>query len=353
MAYTTIDDPSVYFQTLTYSGTASTNAVTGVGFQPDWVWIKQQTGSTPHKIFDSVRGTSKSLKSNSTDAEATNEENGYLSAFGSDGFTVTEGSTSSDDVNASSGSKYVAWNWKAGTSFSNDASSTGVGSIDSAGSVNTDAGFSIIAWNGNDGTIAHGLGVKPAMIIIKSRQTGNNWVVFHKGLGTMSASSDSILVLNSTAAKDDPGAGFSEPTTSVFTIKGGAAANDNNIGYVFAEKQGYSKFGSYTGNGNADGTFVYTGFKPAFVMVKPASRTGRWRIKDNKRDIDNVMDKRLSAESSDGEGTGATEYIDFLSNGFKARSSEGQWNGSGETNIYMAFAENPFVSSSGVPTTAR
>jgi len=348
MAYTTIDDPSAYFQTTLYTGDgANSHAITNTGnsdLQPDWLWIKKRDATVNHLLHDSVRGVTNLLVSNAQGGDDSNSN--IVLGFGSDGFTVGSNSASNGQNNT-----YVAWQWKAGTSFTNDASSTGVGSIDSAGSVSTDAGFSIIAWNGNDGTIAHGLGVKPAMIIIKSRQTSNNWVVFHKGLGTMSASSDSILILNGNAAKDDPGAGFSEPTTSVFTIKGGAASNDNNIGYVFAEKQGYSKFGSYTGNGNADGTFVYTGFKPAFTIIKKTDTANDWMVGDNKINPFNVTNNMLRANLSNAQQSG--NYVDYLSNGFKPRLSGNAFNGSGGTYIYMAFAENPFVTSTGVPATAR
>ena len=351
MAYTTIDDPSAYFQTTLYTGDgANSHAITNTGnsdLQPDWLWIKKRDATVNHLLHDSVRGVTNLLVSNAQGGDDSNSN--IVLGFGSDGFTVGSNSASNGQNNT-----YVAWQWKAGTSFTNDASSTGVGSIDSAGSVSTDAGFSIIAWNGNDGTIAHGLGVKPAMIIIKSRQTSNNWVVFHKGLGTMSAASDSILILNGDAAKDDPGVGVSEPTTSVFTITGGAASNDNNIGYVFAEKQGYSKFGSYTGNGNTEGPFVYTGFKPAWVMVKKTSDTGHWMILDNKRSASggfNVLGERFKANATDAGSTAV--YQDHISNGFKIRNTFSSWNSDGGTYIYMAFAEAPFVTSGGVPTTAR
>ena len=346
MAYTDIDKPSDYFETILYSGNGSTQSITSLDFQPDWCWLKARAGAnvSNHRSVDSVRGATKELFQDATAAEETNT-NG-LTAFNSNGFSLgSSGGTNNSNTT------YASWNWKAGTSFTNDASSTGVGSIDSAGSVSTDAGFSIIAWNGNDGTIAHGLGVKPAMIIIKSRQTSNNWVVFHKGLGTMSASSDSILILNGNAAKDDPGAGFSEPTTSVFTIKGGAASNDNNIGYVFAEKQGYSKFGSYTGNGNADGPYIHLGFKPAFVIFKDTA-TRSWYLMDNKRDPENVVNIRLFPDAGDGDSTGLN-VLDFLSNGIKIKTNDVSVNASGNTYTFISFAENPFVTSTGVPATAR
>ena len=347
MAYTDIDDPTAFFQTVTYTGNGATGrSITlpsDTDMQPDWVWLKSRGEAEHHQLTDSVRGVNKQLYSHLTYAEAT--ETDRITAFNSDGFTIQD-----DIIVNKNNIAFVAWCWKAGGS----ASSNSDGTITSSVSASTTAGFSIVSWNGNDGTIGHGLGVKPAMIIIKSRQTSNNWVVFHKGLGTMSASSDSILILNGDAAKDDPGAGFSEPTTSVFTIKGGAASNDNNIGYVFAEKQGYSKFGSYTGNNNANGQFIYTGFKPAYVMTKMTDGAKNWMIYDNKRFPSNPINAylTLSANTNAAEAYSTVYPIDFLSNGFKFNTDTSEVNGT-ENHIYMAFAESPFVTSGGVPTTAR
>jgi len=347
MAYTTIDDPSAFFQAIIYEG-GTANAKTFSGnsdLAPNWWWGKKREVAQNHYFVDSVRGITNSLQGNVTGAEYTDTEADDIASFDSNGFTFND---TGDQFNGtSSDASYVAWCWKAGTSFSNDASSTSVGSIDSAGSVSTTAGFSIIAWNGNDGTVAHGLGVKPAMIIIKSRQTVNNWVVFHKGLGTMSAASNSILILNGNNEVDDPGAGFSEPTTSVFTIKGGAASNDNNIGYVFAEKQGYSKFGSFVSNNTTDNIFVYCGFKPALVLAKSTTSTNDWVIFDNKRDPFNVTQHKLYPNINNAEATTEND-IDFLSNGFKLRNGYGA-----NTFVFMAIAEQPFVTSTGVPATAR
>ena len=350
-----IDKPSDYFNTKLYSGTGSELALTGVGFAPNWIWIKHRNEANPHKIFDTVRGVGKSLKSNSTDVEASNEENGYVSAFGSDGFTLVGGSTSSNDVNKSSGS-YVAWNWKAETSFTNDASGTGIGSIDSAGSFNNDSGFSIVSYTGTGsaGTIKHGLSTAPKMIIQKNRDETQPWWTYVESIGaggqlrlnaTNAAGSDGATLWNSTA-----------PTSSVFSVGDNTGTNgsaDKCIAYCFAEKQGYSKFGSYTGNGNADGTFVYTGFKPAFVLCKNTGNSGaQWLMVDNKRVGINPIENYVQANSSSAEATGTDNY-DFLSNGFKCRSTNSWNNQSGYNIIYMAFAENPFVTSTGVPATAR
>ena len=359
-----IDKPSDYFNTKLYTGTGSSHAITGVGFAPNWVWIKHRNEANPHKIFDTVRGVGKSLKSNSTDAEASNEENGYVSAFGSDGFTLVGGSTSSNDVNKSSGS-YVAWNWKAGTSFSNSAGANSA-TIASTGSVNTDAGFSTISYtgNGNDddtAKIAHGLGVALNMIIVKCRNAAGGWQTSSTSLGF-----NNVLQLNATDAQASGTYAFGRtgvaPTSTVFTVSatsGGNHTNTNNntyIAYCFAEKQGYSKFGSYTGNGNVDGTFVYTGFKPAYVMVKKTSGTENWYIFDNKRSDFNLSDDALKANTNSAEIANWGVGFDFLSNGFKARATDGAINASGGSYIYMAFAENPFVTSTAngsIPATAR
>jgi len=353
MAYSSIVKPSVYFNTKLYSGNG-TNAtgITGVGFQPDWVWIKERSSTSPHKLLDAVRGATKELESSSTDAEAT--ESTSLQSFNSDGFTVgTNGA-----VNENS-QTYASWNWKAnGTGSSNTD-----GSITSTVSANTTSGFSIVSWNGNSGTVGHGLGVKPAMIILKSRQSTTNWVVMHKGLGNMDTN---ILVLNTTTGADSGGSGMAEPTSSVFTMASGLSPNDNLIAYCFAEKTGYSKFGSYAGNSNTDGTFVYTGFKPAFVMIKRTSNTDNWYMKDNKRSgtaalqdfgqMNPNQTQHPSANNNSAENKASAFATDILSNGFKLRGTDSGLNQSGESYIYMCFAEEPLVSNSGtdgVPATAR
>ena len=357
MAYTTIDKPSDYFNTKLYTGTGSSHAITGVGFAPNWVWIKHRNEANPHKIFDTVRGVGKSLKSNSTDVEASNEENGYVSAFGSDGFTLVGGSTSSNDVNKSSGS-YVAWNWKAETSFSNSAGANGA-DIASSGSVNTTAGFSIVKWVGNatdDQQILHGLSSTVKMIICKRYIGGSadSWIVYHVGLPVTQ-----YLILNSTSAglSDNEVIWSDEhPTSSVFTVGNHGTTNDDGstmIGYCFADVQGFSKMGSYTGNGNADGTFNYLGFKPAWIMCKRAvGGTGNWGMNDTKRDPFNLTSHTCDANNAD-DADDVAIRMDILSNGFKLRTNSSNWNTSGDTYIYMAFAESPFVTSTGVPATAR
>mgnify|MGYP003116242438 CR=1 FL=1 len=349
MAYTTIDNPELYFQTKLYTGNGGTQSITLDGsenMQPDWVWLKRRDSADNHNTFDSVRGATHRLITNLNNAQDT--VTNMLTSFNSDGFSVG----SHEGVNGSS-MTYASWNWKAGTSFTNDASATGVGSIDSAGSVNTDAGFSIISFTdgGSNATIAHGLGVVPKVIIIKNRAASEGWYSYWQPLGN-----DKQLRLNSTAASADAGSMWNDttPTSSVFSLDTNTAglSSGNYISYCFAEKKGYSKFGSYTGNGNADGTFVYTGFKPAFVLIKVTSTTNDWEIHDNKRGSSNVINAILQPNLSDAESTSGRE-IDFLSNGFKLRNSGTQNNLSGGTFIYMAFAESPFVNSNGVPNNAR
>jgi len=350
MAYTDIDNPGEYFNTKLYTGNGSAgHAITGVGFQPDWIWIKDRGATNWHSVRDSVRGTSKQLFTNETNAE---ETAAYVTAFGSNGFTL---GTNNTDVNASNHT-YASWNWKAGTSFTNDASGTSIGSIDSAGSFNNDAGFSICSYTGNGtagATIKHGLNSVPSMMIIKDREGGEDSIVFHQSLGNTKFC---YLSTNAAAGTDDGAWNDTSPTTSVFTIGDYGNVNNNNhdyICYAFSEKQGYSKFGSYIGNGNADGTFVYTGFKPAMVICKKSNASGtNWGIIDNKRAKSfNQISAMLNPNSTGSEG--ANNNCDFVSNGFKWRTNDGNSNASGDSYIYMAFAEQPFVTSTGVPATAR
>ena len=346
MAYSSIIKPSTLMSAKLYTGNGNANhAITGVGFQPDWVWIKNRSTAN-HYLFDVVRGAQKNIHSNENYAEVT--EATTLTAFGSDGFTLSTDA----DLNGN-GASVVSWNWKAGTSFTNDASATGIGTIDSTGSVNTDAGFSIISYTGNattNATVAHGLGVAPSMMIVKKLNGAFNWGIYHK---TLTAHK---LITFTTGTPDDDASYWNdvEPTSSVFNLGSGALTNGSGstmIAYCFAEKQGYSKFGSYTGNGNADGTFIYTGFKPAFIMIKRTDVAKNWYINDNLRDGYNNDNPYLSPNLT-AAGTGGTE-IDLLSNGFKITASGTGHNASGGTYIYMAFAENPFVASNFNAATAR
>jgi len=347
MAYTSIDDPTILFNTVLYTGNGGTQSITGVGFQPDWIWIKNRSNAENHALIDSVRGVGKQLISNATGAEYNNANS--VTAFGSDGFSV--GNLS--DVNNSS-NNIVAWNWKAGTSFSNDASATSVGTIDSTGSINTDAGFSIISYTGTGsaGTVAHGLGVAPKWYFTKNRDTADNWLVYHEDIGNTKGA---FLNVTNTPGTSSAYWNNTSPTSTVFSVGTEVPMNksgDDIIAYCFAEKQGYSKFGKYTGNANTNGPFVYTGFRPAWIMVKATDASKSWYIWDSKRaGGSNLVDDILLADTADTEFDGSN--IDILSNGFKLRGSGSGENGSGTNYIYMAFAEQPFVNSNGVPCNAR
>jgi hypothetical protein len=353
MAYTTIDLPTEYFNTVLYAGNnGATQSVTGVGFQPDFVWIKNRTDARNHVLTDIVRGATKTLFSQDTLAEVTNPTDGYLSSFGSDGFSVSQGSIGNENVCATD--NYVSWNWLA----SNTTTSNTAGTLTSTVSANTTSGFSIVSYTGNGSagaTVGHGLGAVPKMMIHKDRTTGSyQWGIYTSTLGptknlnfTSGAENTSSTYYNDTA-----------PTSSVFSLGtnvGYNANTDSYIAYCFAEIKGYSKFGSYTGNGNNDGTFVYLGFKPAFVMVKNTVQNSRnWTIIDNKRNIFNPETQWLYPNAADAEFNASSYPVDFVSNGFKIRTGAASYfNTSAENYIYMAFAENPFVTSTSIPTTAR
>ena len=358
MAYTTIDDPSAYFQTKLYTGTQNSHAITLDGnsdLQPDWVWIKCRDDSHNHQVFDSVRGVHKRMRTDTTGAETTSDQS--LKSFDSDGFTL--GTEQNVNASASNDNSFVAWNWKAGTSFSNDASATSVGTIDSTGSVSDTAGFSIVSYTGTGsaGTVKHGLSTTPAVVLVKSRGGVYGWGMYHHK-NTSAPETDYLSINNSDATVDD--AVFwndTAPTSSVFSLGGTDAINKastTHIAYCFAEKKGYSKFDSYTGNGNADGAFVYTGFSPSFVLLKETSNANNWMIFDNKRSPFNLMDDFISPDISDVESTGnANNRMDMLSSGFKIRGTGSATNRSGSTFIYMAFASSPFTTSTGISTTAR
>ncbi len=345
MAYTTIDKPSDYFNTKLYTGTGSTHNITGVGFQPDWTWIKSRSNAYEHKVYDSVRGATKELKSDNTNAEST-DVNG-LTSFDSDGFTL--GTTLG--VNGSS-STFASWNWLAGGT----ASSNTDGDITSSVSANTTAGFSIstftVSGSGNIG-VGHGLGEKPKLVITKSTSNSTNWNVYHED--TSASPENDYLFLNATNAKasltDVWGDGMTT-TTFGLGVGIGVSVGRTYVAYCFAEKKGYSKFGSYAGNSSTDGAFIYTGFKPALVIFKSTAGTESWSMVDNKRDTDNVVKNQLFPNLTIAEET-TNNVMDFCSNGFKMRNSDSRYNLSGYTYIYMAFAENPFVTSTGIPTTAR
>jgi len=346
MAYTTIDKPTDYFNTVTYAGDGTADrSITGVGFQPDWVWIKNRSSASDHVLFDVIRGVRVAINSNDTSADDTISNS--LTAFNTDGFSVS-GNASTNTSSAN----YVGWNWLAGGT----ASSNSNGSITSTVSANSTSGFSIVSYTGtgSTATVGHGLNAVPKFFVIKDRDSTKAWVSYHASLGATKG-----IFLEQTSAGNTSSTYFNNtsPTSSVFTIANSSHVNtssDNYIAYCFAEKKGFSKFGSYTGNGNADGTFVYLGFSPTWVMVKRSDGgTENWQINDNKRKTFNVNSTSLFANTNGAE-TNDGMYIDMLSNGFKARETGGGTNGSGSTYIFMAFAESPFVTgASGIPTTAR
>jgi hypothetical protein len=330
-----IPDGRVAIAATLYTGTllsnAVSNAVNGVSFQPDWVWIKSRSAATDNKLTDSVRGVTKGLVSNSTAAETTDTQG--LTALSSGGFTV---GTNTDYNNLAA--TYVAWQWKAGgTAVSNTA-----GSITSSVSANTTAGFSVVTYTGTgaNATVGHGLGVAPSMIICKNRGSVTAWIVGFTYSG-FTWTTD-YFQLNDAGAKRTDGAGtvFSAvPTSTTFAI-GSNFSSSNFVAYCFVPVAGYSAFGSYTGNGSADGPFVYTAMRPRFLMVKRTDSTGTWEMYDTSRDTFNVMSADLAANLSDAEVSVAR--FDSVSNGFKLRNTGAAVNASGGTYIYMAFAENPF-----------
>jgi len=358
MAYTTIDDPSEYFHTQLYAGDGNddrsiTNDANAGNFSPDWLWLKNRSGTNSNALVDTTRGATKVLRSNATNAEET-EANG-IQAFETDGFQIGSGGL----VNTN-GNDYVAWQWKAngGTTSSNSN-----GSITSTVQANTTAGFSIVTYVSNNtegATFGHGLSSTPDLVIVKGRDSADNWAVFN---GTSTTNSRSLHL--DTNDGEIPVSSYNfwnlywdetRPSSTVVTLgvdaKVNKSGNENFVSYCFHSVKGYSKIGKYTGNGNSDGPFIYTGFKPAWLLFKQTSANGEnWRIFDNKRSPFNQVDDHLFASSNSVENdeTGC----DFLSNGFKWKNSDAHQNGNGATYVYMAFAEHPFVSSKGVPVTAR
>ena len=357
MSYTNgLDKPSDYFETKLYTGNGSTQSITGLDFQPNMNWIKTRTRSGyNHCLVDSVRGVTKVLRPNLAYAEDTYTD--ALTSFNSDGFSLGADNNGEQNKN---GDSYVSWNWKAGTSVSGNTGGSGTAKT-YTGSVNTDAGFSIIRYIGNGTaghTIPHHLGTTPTWFICRTISAAKEWDVYHHKLAS-SPESD-YIVLNTTAAAagaTDAADKWNDtaPTSSVVTLGDSSQINTNDgtcIMYAFSEKQGYSKFGSYTGNGNADGTFVYTGFKPAFIIQKNTSSADAWVMFDNKRNGYNTAGNEKLYPNSNAAEADVSE-IDFTAQGFKLRAGGNQNNNNGEVYIYMAFASNPFVSSTGVPATAR
>jgi len=348
MAYTNIDDPSAYFQTLLWTGNSTdARALTNDGnsdLQPDWVWLKNRNAGYNHFLQDSSRGNTKVLSSDSTAAESTFTN--MVESFDTNGFTIGFDGSQVPNFN---GNTFVAWQWKVNGGTTTSLSSN----INSVCQVNQDAGISIVKYTctggGNGQAVQHGLGLVPQVIITKNRTdtSYSDWITYHHIL-----TKDNFVKLNSNAASatNSPYNGAA-PTSSTYNVSIDLVeATKDYVSYVFAPIQGYSKFGSYVGNGSTNGTFVYTGFKPAFVMVKAITSGKNWDISTGAVSS-NQIDERLRANLADAEESSG--HIDFLSNGFKMRNTNGTQNSSGVTYIYMAFAENPFVTSTGIPTTAR
>ena len=348
LADSAIKDGSTNFNTVLYTGdNVDGREITGVGFSPEFVWGKSRTNTYNHFLYDILRGTGNSLASSTSSETLVENPSGYLSAFGEDGFTSTKGSSTSDNINKLN-SKYVAWNWKAGGS----AVLNEEGTIDSQVSANPTARFSVVTYGGNStsgATVGHGLEVVPDMVIVKNR-TGSsgfqNWGVYHSSLLNTQA-----VFLNTSGAVTASTTYWNNttPTANVFSLgytgtDGWNITGQNFVAYCFADVEGYSKSGTYIGNGNVDGTFVYTGFKPAYVMIKKTTGTGSWLIYDDARAPVNSVGNILYADTTGAENS-VTDRMDFVSNGIKLRTNDASHNANGQTYIYMAFAENPFKNS--------
>jgi|5_EtaG_2_1085323.scaffolds.fasta_scaffold12568_1 hypothetical protein len=355
--YTTINDGSAHFTTTLYTGNgqdnrAITNSANAGNFQPDWLWYKERSSNSNPRSFNSSTGASERLEPNDTTAMTTDTSN--VKSFNTNGFTVgTSGSTNAN------GDTYAAWQWKANggnkTSFSASGSQ-----LAGTYQANTTAGFSLVTYTGNgssDSTIPHGLGVMPEYVVVKNTGDVDEWVSNGSVLG------DYCRLHPNGGSSKACGQGSHDyikyPGTDATNLLTGVSHNRSNangdsyIAWCFASKQGYSKLGTYTGNGNADGSFVYTGFKPAFLLRKRLDTAGDWIVTDSTRDLTNVSDKNLYRNLNYAEYSGAETKYDILSNGFKMRGNWASTNASGGSYFYMAFASNPFVTSDGVPTTAR
>ena len=354
MPYTTIDDPSAHFQIKTYTGSTNSVTVTNEGnsdMQPDWVWVKRyNSGTNDHNIFDSSRGFTKRLWTNQNTAENTDDGTGVT--VHSDGFAT---GTYWGDVNSNSNT-FVGWQWKANggtrTTFTESGNNPAGGH-----QANTTAGFSIVDYTGTGaaGTVAHGLGAVPKVLLVQNRDEGEDWAVYHRNASA--AGNDSYLRLNTTAAPATAGTVWNDttPTSTVFTVGSNNKTNKDNVKYIaycFAEIKGFSKFGKYIGNGDNDGTFQFTGFQPAWLMIKRIDSTtnANWWIHDIKRSVFNVISRTLKADTNAAEVNSSDQYVDLFSNGFKLRNGNSSQNDG--TYIYLAFAHSPFVTSKGTPTTA-
>ena len=346
MAFSTIDKSSLYQNTVLYEGTGSSNAITGVGFQPDLTWVKDRDAANWNCLMDAVRGASKVIYSNASDAEATVAT--LLTSFDSDGFTVGtsgDGNTNTND--------YVSWNWKA-----NGAGSANTdGSINSTVSANATSKMSVVSWTGSgaNATIGHGLGAVPTMIMVKNRSTADSWMVYNVGMG-----SNAYNHLETTNAALSPSTAqfqATTPTSSVFSVGTADGTNKNTsvmIAYCFADVTGFSRMGGYVGNHGSTGTkqkFVYTGFKPTWLLLKNASATNGWLVMDGTRATSNLQGPYIYANADSAEGT--VSYVQFFSNGFGFYDTNSvAVNDGGNEFIYAAFGQT-LVGTNNIPATAR
>ena len=345
MAYTTIDDPSAYFQTALYTGNAGTQTITNDGnsdLQPDFLWFKERSEAGNHQLINTVSGINKKLMSNSSNGEST--QTNYVTAIGSDSFSIGN----NNGINQNSVTN-VCWQWKAGGSASNNTDGNTTTSV----SVNQTAGFSIMKYDGdgNESTIGHGLGAEPEYLIFKEIDGAESWRVWSK---YSPDTSTKALALNLTDAMFSQTNWIGAISSSTITIGSDSSINTSGnsyICYAFAPKKGYLAIGKYKGNGDADGPFIYTGFKPAFLLYKNTDTADSFFLHDNKRQGFNDQNELLFADSTQAEST--VDRIRFTANGFKALDSDKGVNKSGDNYIYIAIAEAPLVNSEGVPTTAR
>ena len=348
MAYSTINDPSAYFQITKYTGNGSTQSITNSGnsnLKPDFAWIKDLGSAFDHKLQDSNRGSTYTIESNT--ALATYNDTDAVTSFNTDGFSLGSNANVNDNT-----ANVIAWQWKAngGTTSSN-----GSGSITSTVQASTTAGFSIVTYTGtgSNATVGHGLGVAPDLIFVKLTSGSGDWTVYSSTLGNtkyLRLNSDIAAGTQSTYWQD------TSPTTTAFSIGTAGDVNTSSgshVAYCFKSIKGYSKFGSYKGNGNSDGTFVYTGFAVSYLMMKRTDSAGEWLIYDNKRNITNVRDTRLEAQDNFPNSTGSSKSFDFCGNGFKCRGDDSDINGSGNDYIYLAFADNTLVGTNNIISLAR
>ena len=343
MAYISFQ-PKDYFNTKLYTGNDTAQTITGIPFAPSWVWIKNRSASENHVLVDAVRGANNFISSNTTSSNNTNTE--FVKSLTSDGYTLGN----ADEVNNGS-NNFVAWNWKANGQGSSNTDGTINTTYTSASSI---SGFSISQYTGtgSNATVGHGLGVAPKIVLVKDLSASGSWRMYTEMTGN-----ESQLALDQTSAADSGSTTMwnsTSPTTTTFSIgtHGNVNTSSNNyIAYCFAEVKGYSKIGYYVGNQNANGSFIFTGFKPAFILSKKIDGASDWYIFDSKREGYNFDNDTLLANQTTAEST--TDYLDILSNGYKVRTTDGDLNTNNGEYVYMAFAEEPFVASNGVPATAR